>query len=363
MQLTKMIPFLMVPVLAMGCAQGSEDTGDGTGAAEVNASAGAEFTASVGAVVVGGKRICTAALVDVDAEASAGSVSLSGRQVVMGGACVGKLKNGFIGGAAFVTEQNSLSIATPIVSFDFESQAAAGLAVGILSSNPGDARPIRLLGVSASVNAGIHEATILKADENGFLVAAAVEAHAGVKFDLVTKCTDFHFAAKAGIQVGASFAATDDGLGAAAIVKVDGELRFAAHIDGGCIVKEVKDATRLAVNATEEAANVLGDSINLIGASKTLQAVYALPAGPTTVQMHLYRDTNEIKLNGQGRLTGTLSSGEDCHKDLGILGPCRLRGTFHAGQTLSLTIDTHDDILPDHPSAPGLTRVFVTLDD
>ena len=79
---TKIVPFLMLPVLAMGCAQsGEEDTNDGQGAAEVNAAAGVEFTAAVGAVVVDGKRICTAALVDVEAEASINSVSLSGRQV------------------------------------------------------------------------------------------------------------------------------------------------------------------------------------------------------------------------------------------------------------------------------------------
>src|SRR5687768_17485985 len=127
MKSTKFVPFLMIPVLAIGCAQSGEDTGDGQGAAEVNAKAGVEFTASVGAIVVDGKRLCTAALVDVDAEASINSVSLSGRQVVMGGACIGKLKNGFIGGAAFVTSKTGISLATPILSIDFESQASAGL--------------------------------------------------------------------------------------------------------------------------------------------------------------------------------------------------------------------------------------------
>jgi hypothetical protein len=359
----KIVPFLMAPMFAVGCAAGGDDAAQGEGNFTAASTTSADFTASVGAVVIGGKRLCTAALVDVDASASINSVSLSGRQVVMGGACIGKLKNGFVGGAVFVSEANSVSLATPIISIDFESQAAAGLAVGILSDRPADTQPMRILGADASINAGVSRATILRADENGLLVAASAEAHAGVKFDLVTKCTEWHFAAKAGVKVGAGFSLSDDGLGAMAIVKVNGELRFAANVDGGCIVREVQDAARLAVNATLEAGNTLGDAVNLVGASKDLAAVYALPAGKSTVQLHLYRNTNEIKLNGQGRISADTSTGLSCSKDLGILGPCRLRGSFSAGQTIDLTIDTHLDILPDHPDAPGKTRVFVTLDE
>jgi hypothetical protein len=358
MKTTKLVPFLMIPALATACAS-SEPTADGS--SDITAKAGVELTSAVGAVVIDGRRVCTAALVDVDAGASINGTSLSGRQVVMGGACIGRLRNGFLGGAVFVTEHNNVSLATPIISVDLQSQASAGLAVGILSDRQADTVPMRILGADAAVNAGVHSATILRADDNGLLVAAGVEVHAGVKFDLVTKCSDFHFAARAGAQVGAGFSLSDDGLGAAAIVKVNGELRFAANIDAGCVVREVGGAVALAADATLEAGNAIGDSIALIGASGTLAAVYGLPAGRTTLAFRVFRNTTEIDLSAQGRLAATTSSGISCSKDLGLLGPCRLHGNFQAGEVFNVTVDTFGDILPDHPNDPGKTRVYFTL--
>src|SRR5689334_4377691 len=126
MKLAKIAPVFMLPVLAIACAPAAEeDLGENEGAA----SAGLEFTTSVGAVVVDGKRLCTAALVDVDAGAQIGGFSASGRQIVLGGACVGKLRNGLTGAAVFVTAKNGVSIATPIVALDLQSQASAGLAI------------------------------------------------------------------------------------------------------------------------------------------------------------------------------------------------------------------------------------------
>src|SRR5262249_27789132 len=154
-----------------------------------------------------------------------------------GGACIGKLRNGFTGAAVFVTQQNGLSVSTPIVAFDFESQASAGLAVGILGAPVPGAQPMDVIGTSALVNAGAHAATVIHAAENGVLIGAAAEIHAGVAFALETQCTSFQFSAQAGIAAGAAVSLSDDGLGAAAFVRVNGKLHFAAHIDGQCVVQ------------------------------------------------------------------------------------------------------------------------------
>src|SRR5687768_10133509 len=123
MKLSLLATSLMVPALALGCAAADDEIESSEGAA----SAGIEFTAAVGAVVVDGKKLCTAALVDVDADAKIGGVSASGRQIVLGGACIGRLSSDFKGGAVFVTQRSEGSLATPIVSIDFESQASAGI--------------------------------------------------------------------------------------------------------------------------------------------------------------------------------------------------------------------------------------------
>src|SRR5262249_27229469 len=154
-------PFVVAPVFAMGCAQ-ADDSGDQT---ESAASAGASisFTAAVGVVEVGGERICTAALVDVDAGAHVGPVSARGRQRVLAGACLGRLSNGFLGGAVFVTHVGHETISTPIIAIDFSDRESAGVAVGILSDAPRNVTPLKpFVGFSAGAHAGIHGATLLR---------------------------------------------------------------------------------------------------------------------------------------------------------------------------------------------------------
>src|SRR5215207_10056089 len=134
---TKLIPFLMVPVLAIGCANNAEDdsvAGD-EGALTITAETKREIGAAVGALVINGERLCTAALIKSEAGAkitvNGKEFSAEGRQVAFGGACVGRLAGkhkDFIGAAAFVGIKNGVTIKTPILSFDFESQASAGLA-------------------------------------------------------------------------------------------------------------------------------------------------------------------------------------------------------------------------------------------
>jgi hypothetical protein len=353
MNLIKLLPFLMVPVLAVGCAENTDDEGTGETEGAATASAGIEFTSSVGAVVVGGRRICTAALVDVDAGARIGGFSASGRQIVMGGACVGQLRNGLVGAAAFVTSHNGVSIATPIVSLDLESQASAGLAIGILSNQPEASRPMRVLGVDATVNAGIHAATVLKADEHGFLVGASVSAHAGVEFNLTTQCSDIHFKAAAGVTVGAGFAAGDDGLGAAAIVKVNGELRFAAHIDGGCVVREIgKGFQTIAVGALD-AANTVGDTFAQLGRGELI-GVYDQKDRVATVRVRFYKSANALLVNAQGHVTAS-AKGATCSA---LIGACQLAPTdgFRAGETVDLTVDNFNLF----PSRPTGTRIFLS---
>ena len=356
---TKLIPFLMAPVFAVGCAAGEGDDVDANeGAASVGAAASADFTASVGAVVINGKKACTAALVDVDAEAkimvNGNEVSASGRQVVMGGACVGQFKNGLIGAAAFVTAKSGVSISTPIVSVDLEAQAAAGLVVGILADKPSaDAEPM-VLGLSGSVSAGAGVATILRADEDGLLVGAGFRANVGVSLDWKGKCSSLSFAAQAGIKVGASLSAGDDGLGAAAIIKVNGKLHFAASIDGGCIVHEVKTAVKKIAAATIDAANDVGDGISQLGRGKLI-AVYDTTERRATVTVKLYEDQKVIRINGQGRISAE-AKGASCHA---LIGACELapEGGFKKGETVSISVDTHGNIFPDRPTG---TRLFIS---
>lgn len=303
MKTIKWVPALlsMVPLFALGCAD--DAAGDGTTGDDANvtigAGAGAQFTTSVGAVVVDGKRICTAALVDVDAEAyihvNDAEVSLSGRQIVIGGACVGKLRNGVNGAAAFVISKNNVSLATPILSFDFESQAAAGLAVGVLSSQPEDTKPMKLYGADATVTGGAHAGTVLRADENGVLVGAGISVNAGVEFNWVGRCSELHFKAAAGATVAAGFEASDDGLGAAALIEVDGELRFAASIDAGCIARRIDRAVRHLAQGTLKACGELADKWVQAGQGDPI-AVYEQTQTTQRVRVRINKKSSTIQV-------------------------------------------------------------------
>jgi hypothetical protein len=340
MKLTTIAPFLIASALACatgGCASNHSESTEGDVGA-LTAGGGVEFTSAVGAVVVDGVKVCTAALVDVDAGAHVGPVSAHGRQIVMGGACIGKFRNGLIGGTAFVTQQNGFQVSTPIISLDLQSQASAGLAVGILSDPIPGAEPVEVLGVSALVNAGAHFATVLEADKNGFLVGASAEIHAGVAFTLKTQCAQFSFAAQAGISAGASLSVGKDGLGAAAFVKVNGKLQFAAHIDSNCHVQDFGNNGPAPLSSDTLTA---ADQISAEAGGAPVLAVLETPQSLTAVTVTLSKDSDVIRINGSGHISATDSRNTSC--DNRSSGPCELRaaGGYKAGENLSINIDTH----------------------
>lgn len=341
-----------------GCATATEEetaTGD---AAALTTSAGVELTTAVGAVVVDGKKVCTATLVDIDASAQIGGVSARGRQIVFGGACIGKLAGGVTGAAVFVSMQNGVSIATPIVAFDFESQAAAGLGVGILGRKVPGATPIEVIGTTALVNAGAHTASVIEANEDGVLIGSAVELHAGVAFKLKTQCSSFAFSAQAGFAGGAAVSLQDDGLGAAAFVRVNGKLRFAAHLDGGCVVRRIGDGLEHIADATLDAANDVGDFLSSIGTGDVI-AVVNTKTRFTTFALRMTEHVNEIRINGQGRISAADSRGSRCDKLPFIVfgGPCTLisEGGYHPGELVTITVDTHAEFFPSGDEGQRLT--------
>ncbi|MFO0740131.1 MAG: hypothetical protein U0270_29800 [Labilithrix sp.] len=345
----------LLPILAIGCAGGTDDADSAQ--QDLGAGAGVQFTTSVGAVVVDGKRLCTAALVDVDAAAWAGKASLSGRQIVIGGACVGKLHDGMSGAAAFVISKNNVSLATPIVTFDFESQAAAGLAVGILSNRPADTKPMKLYGADGTVTGGASVGTVLRADENGVLVAAGVSVNTGAEFNLVTQCSELHFKAAAGATVAAGFEASDDGLGAAALVQVNGELRFAASIDAGCVVRKISGAIQhLARHALEVCAE-LEDRLIQAGQGEQI-AVYEQTSTTQRVRVRINHDATTIQIGAFANVTAKAigirtfdETGPHADTECAMIaGQCEIRpivgGTgaprgFKAGQYVDLEVTIH----------------------
>jgi hypothetical protein len=330
----------------VGCAADSAEDAAADDSA-LSAGAGVEFTSAVGAVVVDGKKVCTAALVDIDASAKIGGVSASGRQIVFGGACAGKLHDG-VGAAVFVTMQNGLTVSTPILAFDFQSQASAGLAVGILGRTIPGAEPVEVIGTSALVNAGASTASIIEADEHGLLIGTKAEIHAGVEFSLKTQCTSFQFAAQASLAVGGSVHAGDDGLGASAFVKVGGKLKFAAHIDAGCIVHHVGDVVEGIADGVLTAANDVGNLLSSIGTGEVV-AVVNTKQRYTTFAVRLDENVKEIKINGQGYI-GASTQGASCEKVPLLLvgGPCELSraGGWKKGELVTIKLDTGLNLFP-----------------
>jgi hypothetical protein len=350
MKLAKLIPFFLVPVVAMGCAApGAEDESVDANEAEARASVGLNFTAAVGVVELGGKQICTAALVDVDATARLGSVSASGRQVVLGAACLGKLSSGYIGGAVFVTHVGHASVSTPIVAIDVSGAASVGFGIGILSDTVPNVQPLKpYLGASVGVHAGVGVATILKADKDGIQVGAAVELEAGVGFHLKTRCTEWRFRAELEVGVGAAVSVGAE-TGAAAIVKVGGELQFAASIDGQCIAKQIVRGLRLPLDA----ANAVLQGLGNIGAGEMI-GNYELTDRVTTVRVYFYETASELRLNAVGRLAATTSNGATCDA---LFGACTLRqaGGYPAGSFIDVNIDTFGN------GFGSKTRVFASV--
>ena len=341
MNFSKLIPFLMVPAFAAGCAQTSDDVQADQGA-DLTAHAGFDFTAAVGAFEVGGQQLCTAALVDVDAGAQGGGFSASGRQIVMGEACLGRIGN-YIGGGVFVTTVGGVKVRTPVAAIDFSGAASTGFAVGILTDSVKGVRPMRpFVGVEAGV--GIHAATILRTDHRGIQVAASAEIELSAGFEIRTKCSDlrFHAAFEAGAGVQAS---VGEITGAAAIVKVGGELQFAASINGQCVAHEIGEVLALPIEAADAVINGLAD----IGAGSPV-AVYELTDKVTTVRVEFPMDATELKINAVGFIGATSQDGTTCQA---LLGPCVLRGNYRAGEAINVNVDT---------GVPGPRRVLFSAD-
>ena len=335
---------------AVGCANTTDDESVGGDDAALSTTAGLEFTSAVGAVLVDGKKVCTAALVDVDASARIGNVSASGRQILFGGACVGKLANGFTGAAVFVTQQNGLSISTPIVSFDFESQAEAGLAVGILGRSIPGATPIEAIGTSALDQRG--RAASRRSSKR---TRTASSSAARSRFTRASRSRSRRsarrcsFAASAGISAGASVSLRDDGLGAAAFVKVNGKLHFAAHIDGGCVVRQVGRGLKKVAMFPLEVANGVGNVLSSFGTGDVIAVVHTKERH-TTFALRMTEHVEKIRINGQGHISAKDSRGASCDKIPLILfgGPCTLEseGGYHKGEFVTITVDTHLNIFP-----------------
>jgi hypothetical protein len=337
---SKLIPFLMVPAFAAGCAQTSDDAQSAKGA-DLTVGAGFDFTAAVGVFEVGGQQLCTAALVDVDAGAQVGGVSASGRQIVMGEACLGKIGN-YIGGGVFVTTVGGVKVRTPVAAIDIEGAASTGFAVGILTKNVEGVRPMRpFVGVEAGV--GVHAATILTANSHGIQIGAAAEVELSAGFEIRTRCADlrFHAAFEAGVGVQAS---VGEITGAAAIVNVGGELQFAASINGQCVAHEIGEVLALPIEAADAVINGLAD----IGAGEPI-AVYELTDKVTTVRVEFPTDASELKINAVGFIGATSQDGTTCQA---LIGACTLRGNYRAGDAINVNVDT---------GIPGPRRVLFSV--
>lgn len=344
MKLSKIVPVLGVVAMGLvgsvGCAANADDSASSTD--NLTAGAGVDFTTAVGAIVVDGQKVCTAALVDVDASARIGGVSASGRQIVFGEACVGKLKNGY-GAAVFVSMANGVSVSTPIAAFDFKSQASAGLGIGILTKTVPGATPIEAIGTSELVNAGASVASVIEANQDGILIGAEAEIHAGVAFSFKSQCASLSFGVEAGVAVGAGVHLGEDGLGGAAFVKVNGKLRFAASIDAGCVVHHIGDVVVDIASDVLDAANGVETFLNGIGTGDVV-AVVNTKKSETTFAIRLEQDAKEIRINGEGYIHAKAPNGVTCTKIplLLIGGPCELRPAngYKKGQLVTITFDT-----------------------
>jgi hypothetical protein len=369
MKLAKFAPMLMVPVLAIGCAQsGDEDASANEGAASVDiqAKAGVDVKGAVGAVVVNGRKVCTAALVDVAAGASislnGAEVSLSGRQIAMGKACIGKLDNGLIGGAAFVTVKKGVSLATPILSIDASALVSAGVMLGILAEKPQDTEPM-IFGFTASGGVHAGASAIFRANEDGVLVGVGASAGFELDAQFRTKCTNFKFSAGLDIKAGAAVSLDDDGLGAAGVLEIDGHLHFVADIDGACILRQVKKVVVKIADGTLKVVTAAAEGLaeaKAHGAGQVI-AVYDVPAGQqfATASLKLYAPARELKLNAAGRLSARVtklngvalasggdSGGMECgHPIPAVLRSCELESNFKDGDQLEISDDTGNDIL------------------
>jgi hypothetical protein len=150
--------------------------------------------------------------------------------------------------------------------------------------------------------------------------------------------------------VGAGVAAsTGEVTGAAAIIKVGGELQFAASIHGACVARQIDKALVLPL---EVADAVLQDIAN-IGAGRPM-AIYELTDKLTTVRMKFPAATPEVRFNAIGGVSATDQFRTSC---LAPLGPCTLApgGGYHGGQVVFVNIEIGV------PNSTGPRRVLVSV--
>jgi hypothetical protein len=319
--------FLMVPALALGSVGcGSKDANNTTTGDDAFTSSGglqAELGGAIGALVVNGERLCTAALIEADAGATIQvngvQVSAEGRQIAFGGACVGKLSENqkdFVGAAAFASLQNGVSVSTPIIGFDFQSKASAGLAIGILADKS-QAKPMALAGIAADADVGGQVGAIVRAnDKDGLIVGAGFQLQGGFDVAFSTQCASFEVGAAGSVGANASLQ-LKGGDDAAAIIQVNGEFQFVANLDvqvnGQCVVARTLDDI-----------DQFGQQLNSAGIGNIVSMQYH-PTGRGTARFSVYLDQPAyfIRINSAGDLTGT-TDGVVCRKFATTGAPCSL---------------------------------------
>lgn len=327
----------IVPTLAIGCASPSADE---AGTTSDDLSVGLGFSAAVGVIEVGGERICTATLVDVDAHATVGGVSASGREIVLGGACVGHFANGYTGGAVFVTAAAGVAVRTPVAAVNVSGGAGVGILTGVV---PG-VKPLK-----PYQGGGGSKATIIRANDDGKQVAAGVDIEVGVDFEIKTKCVDLRWKTAVGVDVAVA-GGTNDSF---ALVSVNGELEFAASIDGGCVVRQLGKTIETIVELPLDVANAILDGLSDIGAGDVI-ATYDVTDGNSTITVHFYEPASELRLNARGNLSATtqvLPNGKTASCNA-LIGSCVLApaGGFKAGETINVAVDASGGLFESHTS-------------
>ena len=141
-------------------------------------------------------------------------------------------------------------------------------------------------------------------------------------------------------------------------MKVNGKLRFAAHIDGGCIVRQVGHGLKKIASGTLEVANGIGNAMSSIGTADVVAVVHTKERY-TTFALRMTEHVEKIRINGQGHISAKDSRGASCDKIPLILlgGPCTLEseGGYHKGEYVTITVDTHHNLFPNADSGMPLT--------
>jgi hypothetical protein len=366
------VPFLLAPIFSVGCAQPVDGAANDDQAIQGGATAG--FEAALGYVEVNGTKVCTAALVDVDASAKIGGISAAGRQVAMAGGCAGLLKPGAVGVTAFVTQQNGVAVSTPIVAVQAASKTDAAVAIGILAAPLKGVSAIKIASSAGLASAQGRGAVAYSVTERGVAVSAQGSFAASGQFAFATSCSNVLAKASVSASAGAGAAVGAGGIEGLAFVNVDGQLQLAGHIGVGCRVKKIVRGTVkivggvvkvvgdvaegtvvLAANVAGEVleeAREIGEGISRIGEGDEFIGVCHAPGGAreVTCKIRLRADRKQIRVNAFGRLAGKLdsaSAGGTCKDTLTSgFGPCTFskagNGAYKAGELITLTMSSAD---------------------